>query len=69
MASRWSRGMPVVVEPIGGGPRGLVIVADHVCAAILVGRGYSFPRVDDVRRVAAELEDEIDGERDDIGCS
>ena len=45
--------MPVVVEPVGGGPRRVMWVVDHEDTALIVALGYRFPRID-VRRWLAE---------------
>ena len=55
--------MPVVVEPVGGGERRVMWVANHEDTALIVALGYRFARID-VRQWLAEQQ-KIAGGPDD----
>ena len=58
--------MPVVVEPVGGGERRVMWVANHEDTALIVALGYRFARID-VRRWLAEQQ-KIGAKRDDLSA-
>jgi hypothetical protein len=57
--------MPVIVEPMGGGPAVVVYVHDHTDTALLLTLGARFPRLGEIDPLAEPQPlDEVDATDD-----